>query len=761
MSDSLLAHLNEAQQQAVQAIEGPVLVLAGPGSGKTRVLTHRIAHLIASGVDASQILAVTFTNKAAREMRERLEKLLGEQATGLTVGTFHSLCARFLRRDIINLGRERDFAIYDSDDQLRLMKRVLKDLNLDEKKNPPRAIHGTISSAKNELVNPQEYARHARDYYEQVVLRCYERYQVLLRESNALDFDDLLLETVRLFDEHPRVLERYQDRYTYLLVDEYQDTNRAQYVLVKQLAAKRRNLFVVGDHDQAIFGWRGANVGNILQFETDYPEARVILLEQNYRSTQPILDVAQSLINAAHKRKHAKRLWTTQEGGLDVTLHEGYDQNEEAQFVASEVARLVQTGEYALTDCAVMYRTNAQSRSLEEAFIGRGLRYQIVGGTRFYERKEVKDVLAYLRLCQNPFDSIGLARVLNVPARGIGERTEDELNRFAATLGVPVFQALREIVAADSGDTSATPSPFGARIKNALVSFTRMIEEFIELRTRQDLPTLLTSIVERLNFQEYLSREYGPDEGEERWGNIEELQRVASEYSGLAIEAQLSTFLEEVALVADVDSLDKQSDGITCITLHQAKGLEYPVVFLVGLEEGLLPHSRSLDDKDQLEEERRLLYVGVTRAQQRLYMLYAFRRTAWGKTNISTPSRFLSDIPSELVKAPLKRATADVQQTNLFRDRGMHGGFGPQPRTNRPAAYPAAPPAARPQRPQRPAAPTVAAFAPGDKVRHSVFGEGIVLGSKLIDGDEEVTVVFGAKGQKKLLASFAKLEKAT
>lgn len=753
MSD-LFSGLNPAQRRAIEAIAGPVLVLAGPGSGKTRVLTHRIAYLIKEvGVDPYNILAVTFTNKAAREMKERLDQLIGPaQAQALTVGTFHSLCARFLRRDIIHLGRERDFAIYDSDDQERLMRRVLKDLNLDEKQNPPRAIHGRISSAKNELVTPAEYARLNRSYFDEIVVRCFERYQHLLRESNALDFDDLLVEMVRLFDQHPEVLEKYQDRYVYLLVDEYQDTNRAQYILVKQLAAKRRNLFVVGDSDQSIYAWRGADIRNILQFEDDYPDSQVVLLEQNYRSTQSILDTAQAVISAAAKRKHAKRLWTENGEGLQVSLHEGYDQNEESNFVADEIQRLVASGDFTFGDCAVMYRTNAQSRALEEALIARGVRYQLIGGTRFYERKEIKDVLAYLRLAYNPYDSVSLGRVINWPGRGIGERSEGELNRWATELGVPVYQALSEL---ESPDIS---TPFNTRTRTALLGFLGVIEELIAARRELPLIELIDKLLGRLDVREILYREYGSDEGEDRWSNVQELRNVAVEYINLPVEAQLPTFLEEVALVSDVDKVDGRSDTVTCITLHQAKGLEYPVVFLIGLEEGLLPHSRSTDEKEKLEEERRLLYVGMTRAKQRLYLCYAFRRTSYGRTNLSTPSRFLTDIPREMLKQPKKRGTAAVSpQTNMFSGRSGYGQGQSRvmPSSSRSSQ---GTPAAQSRTPRKLSGPSEISFFAGQRVRHATFGEGVVVSSRLVEGDEEVTVSF-ADRERRLLASFARLER--
>ena len=741
---NLLQSLNPAQRRAVEAKSGPILVLAGPGSGKTRVLTHRIAYLIDTlGVDPFHILAVTFTNRAARELKERLEALLGAgRAHALAVGTFHSLCARFLRRDIIQLGRGRDFVIYDSDDQLRLMRRVLNELKLDEKRHNPRTILARISSAKNELVSPAEFARINRSPLDELVTRCYPRYQELLREANALDFDDLLVEMVHLFTQHPELLELYQDRFTYLLVDEYQDTNRAQYTLIRQLSARHRNLFVVGDDDQSIYLFRGADVRNIRQFEQDFPEAQVILLEQNYRSTQSILDTAQAVINAGAKRSHQKRLWTENGSGPQVSLHEGYNQDEEASFVVDEITRLLGTGEFSAHECAVMYRTNAQSRALEEAFIRRGLPYQIIGGTRFYERKEVKDLLAYLRLAYNPFDSVSLLRILNWPARGIGERTEQELQRWADELGVPLFQALREL-------ESGTPrAPFTARISSALITFTQLLDELSRAGRELPPPALLDRITDRVAIREALKREYEPLEAEDRWNNLLELRNVAATYSNLPAEAQLPTFLEEVALIADVDKLEQNSDKVTCITLHQAKGLEYGAVFLVGLEEGLLPHSRSSDDRDQLEEERRLLYVGMTRARRRLYLCYAFKRTSFGRANLSIPSRFLADIPRGLVKPSARRPTAPAQ-SSMFSSRSALGDRRSTPSDSLPRSY---------SRPQAAPPPEAISFFAGQRVRHATFGEGLVVSSKLVDGDEEVTVSFAGR-ERRLLATFARLER--
>ncbi len=735
MTDDLLSQLNPPQQRAVATLEGPVLVLAGPGSGKTRVLTHRIAYLITvAGIDPFHILAVTFTNKAAREMRERLATLLGEAvAADLTVGTFHAICARWLRRDIVHLGRERDFVIYDSDDQERLMKRVLRELNLNEKQNPPRAILSAISRAKNELISPEEFARAARSYFDEIVARCYARYQALLSESNALDFDDLLGETVRLLREHPTVRERYQERYQFLLVDEYQDTNRAQYLIVRALAERYRNLFVVGDEAQSIYAWRGADVRNILQFEHDYPDATVILLEQNYRSTQAILDVAQALISVSPQRKYDKRLWTTNGAGEPVILYEAFNDEDEVQFVIGEIMRLIASGKARPGDCAILYRTNAQSRLVEEALVQAHLPYQVVGGVRFYERKEVKDVLAYLRLAANPYDSVSLQRIINWPGRGIGERTVTELIVWARQLGVPLYQALSELA-------SGVDNPFTARSRAALLAFHALIADLNQRRAALPLLELIDFALTAVGVKETLAQEYDTEEAEDRWRNVQELRNAALAYLHLPIENQLAAFLEDIALVADIDALDRNSDVVTCITLHQAKGLEFPNVFVLGIEEGLLPHSRSLSQRETLEEERRLLYVGMTRAQHRLYLCYAAQRALFGRLSESQRSRFLDVIPPHLLKRAGRRgyrATPSLQNS-MFNSR------------SRPRSEPA----------RQLSRPTTVTFFAGQRVRHATFGEGIVVSSRLIDDDEEVTVRFPDR-ERRLLASFARLERIT
>jgi DNA helicase-2/ATP-dependent DNA helicase PcrA len=842
----MLQLLNEPQQRAVQALGGPVLVLAGPGSGKTRVLTHRIAYLIAEvGVDPHAILAVTFTNKAAKEMKERLTGLIGEELTKrLTVGTFHSVCIRLLRAEIEKLGwskvfvefpahdavthdalarlgslasvlifdardenaapsaplrraivyREsetveqllaglarqehvtvrpdlkqqlppsirdeairrgiityrRDFTVYDDDDQTRLMRQVLKELNLDEKQYAPRAVHSAISRAKNELVGPVEFASFGRSYWDEIVARCYEAYQKRLQANNALDFDDLLGLTVRLFDTRPALLAHYQKRFVHVLIDEYQDVNTVQYAFAKQISGHYRNLFAVGDEDQSVYAFRGANMRYVLQFEDDFPDAKVILLEQNYRPPLAILDVASSLINASDRRKRAKRLWTQNDKGVEVLLREAYNEEEEARLVCDEIERLRARGDTELKDCAVLYRTNAQSRALEEAFLTRSMRYRLVGGVRFYERKEIKDALSYLRLIANPFDSVSLERIIEATP-GIGRQTIASLAAWANDLGVPSYTALQLL----DEENETIKTPFNGRARNGLLGFLHLTDELIKAREELGLVELLDRALERAHFHDALLREHGDEDGENRWENVMELRTVASQYSNLQREAQLPTFLEEVALVAATDELATEQDAVTLITMHQAKGLEYPNVFIVGLEEGLLPHSRSLEDPEQLEEERRLLYVAATRAGRRLYLYYAFKRRLYGRENMSTPSRFLADIPADLLRKSGDRERAGFGQSSMFTSRSSFGaGSATAGKTRAATSWGST--AKKNTTPLKPAAD--AKFQPGQKVRHAQFGEGIVVSSKVQGDDEEVTVAFVGQGVKRLLAGFARLE---
>jgi DNA helicase-2/ATP-dependent DNA helicase PcrA len=610
----ILEGLNSAQREAVQPIEGPVLVLAGPGSGKTRVLTQRVAYLVKEcGCEPYRILAVTFTNKAAREMKERLHHLLGERLGQLTIGTFHATCVRILRREARRLDIPSSFVIYDTADQLSLIRQALKDLDLDDKTYRPQAIQVAISRAKSELIGPDEYR--PRTYWQEVASRVYQRYQELLAANSALDFDDLLMTAARLFREQEEVLSRYQRRYRYILVDEFQDTNMAQYELLKLLSEKHRNLFVVGDEDQSIYRFRGADFRNIQRLRDDYPEAKVILLEKNYRSTQTILDAAKSVI-ALNIHRTPKELYTDKGRGLPITVFEVYNEQEEGQYVLEEIQRLVAQGLCRLSDCAVMYRTNAQSRPIEDVFVRWGVPYKLVGATRFYARREIKDVLAYLRLIHNPYDNVSLSRIINLPPRGIGSKTIVQLEKWAGEMGVAVYDALRTILEKEKRkkeeETEETQVPLSSRARRALLGFTTLLEGLIAARGKLDLMELLDLVLDRTGYADYVQD--GTEEGRDRWANIMELRTVAKEYLDLPAEMALTTFLEEVALVSDVDNLDEQVDAPTLLTLHMAKGLEFPAVFIVGMEEGIFPHNRSMDDPDQMEEERRLCYVGISGA---------------------------------------------------------------------------------------------------------------------------------------------------
>jgi DNA helicase-2/ATP-dependent DNA helicase PcrA len=740
----ILGPLNPAQREAVQVEGGPLLILAGPGSGKTRVIAHRIAYLVAErGVHPYRILAVTFTNKAAREMRDRVVALLGEPALSITMGTFHAVCARFLRVDGEKIGIGRGFAIYDEADQLALIRRAMTGLELDQKRFQPRAILSVISRAKSELAGPAAYAQGVRSYFEEVVSRVYERYQALLGECNALDFDDLLMRAVVLFREAEDVLRRYQERYLHVLIDEFQDTNVAQYVLARQLAGGHGNICVVGDPDQSIYSWRSADLRNILNFERDYPGARVVFLEQNYRSTQTILDSAHSVIRVNPQRKE-KKLWTEKGQGSPVISYEAYDEEEEAALVALEVRSLLADGRYRAGDIAIMYRTNAQSRPLEEAFVQAGIRYRLVGGTRFYERREIKDVLAYLRVVHNPFDSVSLGRVINVPPRAIGQKTVEELTRWSSALRVPPYAALQMVADQERSKkeglpVEGQPHSFGPRSTSSLLAFLDLLNELIGEAPRQTPSQLLTLVLERTGYRRYLLADF--EDGEERWENVQELVNVAAQYDDLEPASALPTFLEDVALVADTDEYDEKVDAVTLITLHAAKGLEFPVVFIVGMEEGILPHIRSYDDPAQMEEERRLCYVGITRCKERLYLLRAFRRHYMGISAHNPASRFLKDIPSELIAAPAATVEGGTRDWEL----GTRG--------RRRALVPSS---------ESPVPQTEAAFSAGDRVRHSKFGEGVVVSCEVKGSDQEVTVVFkGEAGIKKLLLSFAGLEKVS
>ena len=733
--ENILEVLNPAQCQAAEAIEGPVLVLAGPGSGKTRVLTRRIAYLVkVCGVEPYRIMAVTFTNKAAREMKARLGTLVGERLQRLTVGTFHAICARILRREAQHLGIESNFVIYDVDDQKRLIRDILRELDLDDKTYRPSSVHNAISRAKNELISPQAY--NPPSYWYEAVSRVYGRYQESLMANGALDFDDLLMKTAELFRDNETVLQRYQRRYHFILVDEFQDTNHAQYTLLRLLAGKRGNLFVVGDEDQSIYRWRGADFRNVLRFREDYPDCKTFLLEQNYRSTQNILDVAHQVI-ALNRSRVPKRLWTENARGQKPIVFEAYDEHEEAQYVTGEIERLVSRGECRLGDCAVMYRTNAQSRVLEDAFMRRGMPYKLVGATRFYQRREVKDVLAYLRLIHNPLDTVSLERIINVPPRGVGRKTMTAISNWAAQKGIPVYTALQLLKEDEDGrrddETPSLPpaSPFDTRSRRVLLAFLTLMDDLIAVRKTHSLPELLDLVLEKGGFARYIRN--GTDEGEERWSNVMELLSVAQEYASLPPESALTVFLEDASLVSEVDNLDEETDAATLLTLHTAKGLEFYAVFIVGMEEGIFPHSRSFGEAEEMEEERRLCYVGITRAERKLYLVHTFRRTLYGNQVVNEPSRFIRDLPKHLIQ-------------------------GHPPAPSRPAGNVPSP--LRWSAPQQAPQAIEPSFSTGDRVRHDSFGEGVVVSSKGGAGDEEVTVAFiGGEGIKRLLVSLAGLKK--
>jgi len=722
-----------------------VLVLAGPGSGKTRVLTHRVAYLVQEfRVPPWQIMAVTFTNKAAREMKERLFRLLGEDCRKLTIGTFHAICARILRQEAEAAGISPQYVIYDQGDQVGLARQAIRDLNLDDKLFRPQAMLHRISAAKNELLTPAEME--PGTYREEVARRVYERYEALLAQNNALDFDDLLVKTVHLFRKNAEVRAKYQRRYPFILVDEWQDTNMAQYELVKLLAGDRANLFVVGDEDQSIYRFRGADYRNVARFREDYPNARLILLEHNYRSTQTILDVANAVI-VRNQHRHPKRLYTEQGSGPQISVIEAYDEQQEGDLIVSEIQRLSALGQARTGDCAVMYRTNAQSRPIEDAFVRRGMPYRLVGATRFYERKEIKDVIAYLRLIHNPYDGMGLSRVINLPPRGIGQKTVSSLLSWAGTLGIPAYAALQML--AEGGGEAKAPSPFGERTRQPLLGFLSLLEELIRAREQHDLVELLDLVLERTGYAAFVQD--GTEEGLARLENIRELRTVARDYAELPVETALTTFLEEVALVSDIDNLDEQVDAPTLLTLHAAKGLEFRVVFIPGLEEGLFPHSRSMEDPEQMEEERRLCYVGVTRAKERLYLIHTFRRTLYGENEVREPSRYLGEIPPHLIRGKEQKVQVRKQSVE------------PMPRTEPRRTWTGPVPILSEPRPSRPApaprAPAARRFQTGDAVEHQAFGRGVVIESKPAGDDEQVTVAFAGVGLKRLMASLAPMEK--
>jgi len=721
--EELIAGLNEAQREAVEHLDGPLLIFAGAGSGKTRVLTTRIANLIARRkVWPDRLLAVTFTNKAAREMRDRVGRLVNG-AADMWVGTFHSTAVKMLRRDADKIGLNRSFTIFDEDDSRAALKRVMDELKLDPKRNPPALIRALISQAKSELQTPETYPN--RSYNDEIVRRCFERYEDLLRRSGGLDFDDLLARTVRLIQSDAEVLRRWQDRFRYVMVDEYQDTNRAQYVLVNLLAAEHRNLAVVGDDDQSIYGWRGADIRNILDFQKDYPEAKVVRLEQNYRSTQPILDAAHHVIR--HNTERApKKLWTDRVGGERINAAQLYNEVEEAEFVVDELERLRRAEGRRYGDFAVLYRVNAQSRAFEDVFGRRRVPYRLVGGVRFWERREVKDLLAYLRLLQNPADAVSLARVVNVPRRKVGPVSVEAVIAAARDPERSLLEVLADLPGV-AGLPRAAQAP--------LHQFRSQLESLRATVGALPPSQLIDQVIEVTGLAGHYQD--GTPQGDARLENLRELRGLAEEFDTRAdrVEA-LELFLTEITLRSDVDAYAEDEEGVTLITLHMVKGLEFPVVFLAGLEENLLPHRRAVEDAKEMPEERRLCYVGITRARDRLYLTCAFRRHLYGQAQPGFPSRFLQEIPQALI-APPRRGAAPVAPPR--------GGYKERLLERQVAAAPAPPPEQR--------------FSPGDRVAHARFGAGSVVKSTLTRTDEELVVQFEGAGLKILSASLAPLER--
>ncbi len=744
LPDNFLAGLSERQRDAVTHIDGPLLIIAGPGSGKTRVMAHRVAYLIGvTGVSPWKILAVTFTNKAARELLERCERLVGLGSNELQVRTFHGFCARVLRSDGENVGLKSDFTIYDSDDQARVIRRILEDIDIDPKQFPPRSVLGVISDAKNNLQNPEQLSKRTETYRDEVISRIYEAYEAALHRANAVDFDDLLSKTYTLLEGHTEILEKYQQRYEYLLVDEFQDTNPLQFQVARLLALKSRNICVVGDPDQSIYSWRHADPSNLTDFQSTFNETKIVTLDQSYRSTQIILEAADSVIGNNDERME-KNLWTENDRGSRITVAEAYNEEEEARLVLQATVELQEKHGIGRNEIAVMYRVNAQSRAFEVTCNREGIPYRLVGGVKFYDRKEVKDILGFLRVVANPADDAALERVINVPARGISAKSLTELRRVALVNNVPILDVILDISRVKGGDEE--PAAYGCtlatRALNSIATFGDLITRLIEQSMALDTTELIDLAVERTGYGAMLRED--KEHGEERMENLQELRASAEQFSGSDERGQLTDFLENVALVSDVDGLqggddsEIDADAITLITLHQAKGLEYDAVFLVGLEDGMLPHSRSLEDPAQLEEERRLLYVGMTRARKRLYMFRAFQRRFHGQSGPQTASRFLLEIPESLV------TIRDIRGHSRVADRI------PDPMWTKRAASTPAP---------RPATRSTDELAPGERVKHDVFGEGVVVSSSGSGSDTQVTVAFVGEGVKRLMLSFAPIER--
>lgn len=738
----LLNGMNPRQKEAVLHTDGPLLLMAGAGSGKTRVLTHRIAYLIEEKeVNPWNILAITFTNKAAKEMKERVNAILASGGEDVWVSTFHSMCVRILRRDVDFIGYNRNFTIIDSSEQLTLMKRILKELNIDPKKYDPRSILGTISQAKNSLQTPQDFTKMQGSYYEEIAAKCYAAYQKELQYNQCMDFDDLIMNTIRLFEEHPDSLTYYQNKFHYIHVDEYQDTNHAQYTLVNLLAGRFRNLCVVGDADQSIYGWRGADMQNILDFEKDYPDAAVILLEQNYRSTKNILSAANQVIENNSNRK-PKNLWTENKEGNKITYYRADNERDETRFIVDRMQEEIRSNHRNYGDFAILYRTNAQSRVMEETLLKANIPYKMVGGHKFYDRKEIKDILAYLNVLTNPQDSISFERIVNSPKRGIGPGSIEKLRSFASLHEWPLLEAAQNVDLAN----------IGGKAGQQLGAFGEMIQEVTQMIPYLTVTELTKEVLDRSGYLEDLKIQ-NTLEAQARIENLEEFLTVTQEFDKQfeqqneedadAPEEKLTVFLNDLALVSDIDNLEEDASQVTLMTLHAAKGLEFPVVFLIGLEEGVFPLSRALMEESKLEEERRLAYVGITRAEEALYLTNAFSRTLYGRTQYNRPSRFVEEIDQELLEIEGMRPTP--KKTPVFAKKTAY-------------SY---------KQPETAVVPSKSAtggennsWKPGDKVKHKKWGLGTVVRVSGTSKDLELDVAFPSQGVKRLLAAFAPIEKA-
>lgn len=725
--------LNDRQCEAVKHTEGPLLITAGAGSGKTKVLTCRIAHLLELGVAPYRILAITFTNKAAKEMKERVTNLVGAQADSIWLSTFHSFCAKLLRFEVDGFhGYTRNFTIYDSSDQLVLVKDCLKKLNLDDKQFMPRSVLGTISSAKNVLMDAKAFAAKASDFYEQKVADVYALYQEKLRENNAVDFDDLLFLAVRLLQEKEDVREKYQSRFQYILVDEYQDTNHAQYALTKILAARWRNICVVGDADQSIYAWRGADIRNIIDFTRDYPDAASIKLEQNYRSTKTILHAANAVIDNNESRPK-KTLWTENPAGNKIIHYQAQTEHDEADYIAGVIYNRHEISHEPYGDMAILFRTNAQSRVLEEKLMRYAIPYTMVGGTKFYDRKEIKDVLAYLRLLYNPEDSLSLTRIINVPKRNIGATTMEHVASYAEEQGISLFEAL----------SSTDEIPVTKRARTSLENFAAMIFDLLNDIEGKDVLSLIETVIKQTGYGDMLDKEAEHDpQGESRKENVGEFLSVAKDYMDSNPDGNLQDFLENVALVSDVDDFESSDSKVTLMTLHAAKGLEFPVVFLTGLDEGLFPHSRTLLDPAQVEEERRLAYVGITRAERQLYVTNAITRTMYGRISAYMPSRFLAEIPPQLMEDYYRKSAMPQRRTTAVPGKQRVSILTKPVASSLPKKH-----------------AVTDTFAKGDKVRHKIWGIGTVLQVIGEGANMQMKIQFPTKGVRQVVVKYAPLEK--